>query len=249
VLIFPASVTAALFPFFSYHGRSGGGVVSDVTSRTLKYLFLVLTPVTAVFVFFARDILQIWLGAEFAARSTVALQLLAVSFFLNALAMVPFTSVQALGRPDLKAYLDMVALPIYVVSTWWLLHHLGINGGALSKLLITVLDSGCLFFFSWKLKALSLRDFASGSLYRSMIASLALALAVLLIKALNLGLLLSGVFVVFAGLAYLAAFWKFAVEDDESASIQQMFRGFLRLPPRLSEASIEEAVTVGPLDR
>jgi len=45
-------------------------------------------------------------GAQFAENSTVVLQLTTLIFFFNAFAFVPFTSVQALGRPDLKAILD-----------------------------------------------------------------------------------------------------------------------------------------------
>src|SRR5205807_182013 len=111
VIIFPASITPALFPYFSYHGARSRAVVSDTTSRSLKYLFLVMTPVIATFVFFARGILHLWLGTQFANQSTVVMQIIALAFFLNVFAMVPFTSVQALGRPDLKAILDVIALP------------------------------------------------------------------------------------------------------------------------------------------
>ncbi len=62
VLIFPASMAPALFPYFSFHGSRGGTEVSDVTLRSVKYLLLLMTPVTAVFIFFARDILQLWVG-------------------------------------------------------------------------------------------------------------------------------------------------------------------------------------------
>src|SRR5216684_1057430 len=97
LLIFPMSVVPSLFPYFSYHGSRKSSEVSDVTSRTLKYLFLVLTPPAAVFIFFAKDIMHLWLGPQFALESTLVLQLTTLVFFLNAFAFVPFTSVQALG--------------------------------------------------------------------------------------------------------------------------------------------------------
>src|SRR5712671_6890201 len=139
LLIFPMSVVPSLFPYFSYHG-SRSSEVSEVTSRTLKYLFLVLTPPAAVFIFFAKDIMHLWLGPQFALESTLVLQLTTLVFFLNAFAFVPFTSVQALGRPDLKAILDLAAIPVYSAAAWWLIKHQGINGAALAKLLLAAFD-------------------------------------------------------------------------------------------------------------
>ena len=40
VIIFPASIAPALFPYFSYHGGRPGTVVSDVASRSVKFLLL-----------------------------------------------------------------------------------------------------------------------------------------------------------------------------------------------------------------
>src|ERR1700704_236954 len=96
LLIFPMSIIPSLFPYFSYHGTKGRNEVSEVTSRVAKYMLLILTPVVAVFFCFARQILQLWLGSDFANQSTIVLQLVAVLFFINAFAMLPYTSVQAL---------------------------------------------------------------------------------------------------------------------------------------------------------
>ncbi len=120
VAIFPNSIAPALFPYFSYHGEGTGNEVKDVTSRSIKYLLLVMTPVTAIFIFFASNILQLWVGPQFASQSTTVMQIVALLFFVNAFAYIPFTSVQALGRPELKAILDLVALPIYGVGCWLL---------------------------------------------------------------------------------------------------------------------------------
>src|SRR5260370_33308737 len=88
LLIFPMSVAPSLFPYFSYHGSRTSSGVSEVTSRTLKYLFLVLPPPAAVFIFFARHILNLWLGPLFAAQATLVLQLTTLLFFLKAFASV-----------------------------------------------------------------------------------------------------------------------------------------------------------------
>jgi O-antigen/teichoic acid export membrane protein len=212
------SVVPSLFPYFSYHG-SRSSEVSEVTSRTLKYLFLVLTPPTAVFVFFAKDIMHLWLGAQFAENSTLVLQLTTLIFFFNAFAFVPFTSVQALGRPDLKAILDLVAIPIYSAAAWWLIKNHGINGAAFAKLLITILDCAVLYVFASKLKAFSLRDCISGPLLRAIIVSGALLALVFAIESMHLKLLLAVPLILLSFVGYVLMFWAFAVDDEDRGTI------------------------------
>jgi O-antigen/teichoic acid export membrane protein len=219
LLIFPMSIVPSLFPYFSYHGARKSSEVSEVTSRTLKYLFFVLTPPVAVFIFFARDIMQLWLGSQFAAQSTVVLQLTTLVFFLNAFAFVPFTSVQALGRPDLKAILDLVAVPVYASIAWWLIKHQGINGAALAKLLLTISDCAMLYLFAFRLKAFSLRDCISGSLFRAILVSGGLLALVFATESMHLKLLLAAPLVVLCFLFYAFAFWIFAVDQEDRITI------------------------------
>jgi O-antigen/teichoic acid export membrane protein len=222
LLIFPMSIVPSLFPYFSYHGSRRSSEVSEVTSRAVKYLLLVLTPPTAVFILFARDIMQLWLGSEFALRSTVVLQLTALAFFFNALAYVPFTSVQALGRPDLKAILDMVALPVYALAAWWLIRHHGINGATFAKLLLGAADCITLYLFAFKLRAFSLRDCVSGPLFRALSLSAALLLSVSGVELLHLKLLVSVPFIFICFIAYALMFWIFAIDRNDRSTIDQL---------------------------
>ncbi|MGD0458166.1 MAG: flippase [Terriglobia bacterium] len=217
LVIFPASIAAPLFPYFSYHGGRGGTEVSDATSGSIKYLLLVMTPLTAVFIFFPREILQLWLGHQFAAQSAVVMQLVAIVFFLNAFAYIPYSSVQALGRPDLKAILDLLMLPTYVVACWWLTYRMGINGAALAKLAVTILDCSFLFLFAWKMKAFRLGDLVSGPLFRAGAAAGGLFLAVWLIHSLHVSLVMSVLFLSLSFAGYAGAFWVIAVDEEERA--------------------------------
>lgn len=226
-IIFPASLAPALFPYFSYHGSHGGNAVSDVTSRSVKFLLLVMTPVAAIFMFFARDILTLWLGSQFASQSTVVLQILALSFFLNAFAFIPYTSVQALGRPELKAILDILALPTYALYCWWFMHHLGINGAALAKLVSTVLDTGFLFVFAWRMKSFSLRDCTSGPLFRALLTSFGLLVIVFVIQLVHAPLLLSGLLLLVCCAIYAYVFWYVAVDSQERVTIWSLYNSLL----------------------
>jgi O-antigen/teichoic acid export membrane protein len=219
LLIFPMSVVPSLFPYFSYHGAQKSSEVSEVTSRAVKYLFLVLTPPAAVFIFFARDIMHFWLGPQFADQSTLVLQLVTMVFFLNAFAIIPFTSVQALGRPDLKAILDLLTIPVYISVAWLLMRRSGINGAALAKLLVTVSDGFFLYIFAFKLKAFSLRDCVSGPLFRAILASAGLFFAICSVHSLHLRLLLSAPLILLCFLVYAVVFWVFAVDREDRITI------------------------------
>lgn len=226
MLIFPASVVPSLFPYFSFHGSGSGEAseVSEVTARTIQYLLLVLTPVVAVFIVFARPILHFWLGPRFAELSTIPMQLVCLVFFLNAFAMIPFTSVQALGRPDLKAILDLSVLPVYAATLWWSMRHMGINGAALAKLLITVVDLSSLYFFATRLKAFNLRHCLSGNLSRALGSSALLLLVVFALQFLDASLIVSISVISVALLVYLVVFCRLVIDRRERAAILDMAR-------------------------
>jgi O-antigen/teichoic acid export membrane protein len=219
LIIFPMSIVPSLFPYFSYHAGKEESEVSDVTSRTMKYLLLILVPLIAVFLFFARDILLYWVGPQFAERSTVALKVTAVVIFLNAFAMVPYTSVQALGRPELKAIQDLILLPLYVGTSWWLMRHLGITGAALGRLFLAIVDTTCLYIFAARLRAFSVRDCFSGPLARAITASGALLGGVWGVTSLHARLPLSILFVLVCFVCYLGLFWIVAVDEDDRITL------------------------------
>jgi O-antigen/teichoic acid export membrane protein len=223
ILVFPMSIIPSLFPYFSYHGTKGRSEVAEVTARVSKYMLLILTPASAIFFFFARQILQIWVGTEFANQSTVVMQLVTVLFFLNAFALLPYTSVQALGRPELKAILDLVVLPLYALSAWWLMRLAGVNGAALAKLFVTVVDFSALYIIASRLKAFSFRDCFSGPLMRALATSAGLIGAVGLIAWFHFGIGVSIGLLVVAFLIYTIAFWIFAVDEDDRSVIRNLW--------------------------
>jgi O-antigen/teichoic acid export membrane protein len=222
-LIFPMSIIPSLFPYFSYHSTKGRKEVSDVTSRVAKYMLLVLTPAAAVFFFFARQILQLWLGDQFANQSTTVMQLVALLFFLNAFALLPYTSVQALGRPELKAILDLLVLPLYALSAWWLMRRAGINGAALAKLFVTVVDFSALYIIASRLKAFSIRDCFSGPLMRALAISTGLAMVVAVIASLHARIGVSIIMLIFTFLVYLVLFWIFAVDSADRMVVKNLW--------------------------
>jgi O-antigen/teichoic acid export membrane protein len=245
IVIFPMSLVPSLFPYFSYHGNLKTSEVSDVTSRAIKYLLLIMTPIAAVFIFFAGDILHLWLGPEFAAQSTLILRVVTLVFFFSALSMIPYTSVQALGRPDLKAILDLIVLPIYVCVSWWLMKRLGINGAAFARLLVTIVDGTVLFIFASRLRAFSFRDCLSGPLSQAIVSSFGLVLALFAINSLHAGLVVSIPLVLVSFILYVTIFWFLAFEAGDRAVVNRLRDRILSLvkgkPPAAIQATAADS--------
>ena len=148
LLIFPRSLVGVLFPAFSISYEKSRDRTVNLFVCASKYTFLALFPITLIIVNFSYEIMQLWIGREFADKSAYVLQWLAIGVFLNSLAHLPFALLQGAGRPDLTAKLHMVELPIYVICLWVLLSVFNILGAAIAWTIRMFLDTVALYFMA-----------------------------------------------------------------------------------------------------
>jgi len=144
-LLIPAALVGVLFPAFSRSFVQDRADTQQLFRRGAKVVALALFPLCLLTVAFGREALAIWLGHNFADRSTRVLQLLAIGVFLNGLANVPFALIQAVGRPDITAKLHLLELPAYLATLWWLVHSWGIVGAAAAWVARVAVDALVLF--------------------------------------------------------------------------------------------------------
>lgn len=85
------------------------------------------------------------MGAPFAREAAPALRVLAAAFYFNAFANVLRTAIQGVGRPDLKAKLDLVDALLFVAPLFALTPRFGVAGAAGARLLITCVELAGLF--------------------------------------------------------------------------------------------------------
>jgi O-antigen/teichoic acid export membrane protein len=162
--IVPASLSTALFPTFSsLEGLGDQEKLGMLFVRSVKFTFLVLAPVVLVVVLFSPEILQIFLGADFAVQSALVLRILAVGVLINSLAQTPYALLQGVGRPDLTAKFHLLELPLYVATLFMLLGRWGIAGAALAWTLRAALDTLLLFAAAFKVCRLSPRLFTAAN--------------------------------------------------------------------------------------
>jgi len=228
--LIPASLATTIFPACSSLGTTRLKQLSMLYSRSFKYLVLVLAPIVLLLLVFAKDIMLLWLGADFAAKSALVLQVLVVGVFATSLAFVPFAFLQGLGRPDVVAKLLLLELPAYAVLAWFTIRSYGIAGAATIWSARVVLELLVLLLLAWRLYRLSPILSGEATLIRGLAAILALFL--LLVATV---LLLHGTFWVHAGISmiWIAGFcfavWKLALDNLDRESVLSVLSPVLRM--------------------
>ncbi len=132
LLVLPTSLTGALFPALAQaHGR-GAGEAHALRSQAMRLTALLVLPVALIGGLAAEPLMRLWLGDEFAANGTRAMQILLVGFAFNALAQIPMVALHGHGMARATATLHLIELPIYVVVLYALVSTRGLEGAALA---------------------------------------------------------------------------------------------------------------------
>jgi O-antigen/teichoic acid export membrane protein len=179
----PQSLFITIFPVFSALGVSHKGNLERLLFRNVKYLIVIIGPIVLILILFANEGLRLWLGNDFAEKSTLVFQILAIGFFLNCLVWIPSTLLQGIGRPDIVAKLFLVEAPFYAGAAWWLIAKMGIEGAALAWVFRGGLEVVLFFGASRKLISFHLSALAQNGILRAIIALGGLILAALFMTA------------------------------------------------------------------
>ena len=153
--LIPGALGAVLFPAFAGARAADPERSRALYLRGVKATVLALLPVVVVVVGFAREGLDAWLGAEYAARSAPALRWLALGVLVNSAAQIPFALIQGSARPDVTAKLHLAEFPAYLLALWWLVVTHGITGAAIAWTLRAIVDAVALFAYAQRLLPLT----------------------------------------------------------------------------------------------
>ena len=132
MLILPGALTGALFPRLASLLIGDPDAARRLYRRCLALLVLVLLPVSVAIALGAHWALTLWLGADFADRSSPVVSIFAVGLLLNGVAFVPFAAVQAAGLARLTAQLHLVEAVFYFPLLLLGLDRYGLAGAALA---------------------------------------------------------------------------------------------------------------------
>jgi O-antigen/teichoic acid export membrane protein len=223
--ILPQSLIITLFPAFSaLEGRRELEKARILYGRSVKYLFLAIGTMIVLLVFFARLFLKLWLGESFAINSTLVFQILAVGFFANALANIPFSFLQGIGRADITAKFHLAEVVFYVPLVWALIKQWGIEGAAAAWAIRVTVDMVLLFWGAWKIGKMAPSTLAENGVVRGAIALSLYALAGYLLKGRPWG----GYGLIVLTLGYLVALSFYALNKDEKLWVLNKSRQILK---------------------
>lgn len=151
LLLIPGALVGVLFPLFSASYVNNPDFMKKIFIRGVKFIFLMLYPVTLITVTFSHEGISLWLGNNFAEKSTLVLQLLAIGVLLNGLAYIPFNFFQGIGKPHIPALANLIELPFYLLFLSLVIKQWGINGVALIWVLRILVDTLILFYLTNKI--------------------------------------------------------------------------------------------------
>jgi O-antigen/teichoic acid export membrane protein len=228
--IIPSSLANTLYPAFSERGMEGQQAqLQRLYQVSLRYLLMLILPGILYLIVFGTDLLSLWMGAQFAHQTSAVLQILAVGVLSNALAYVPYNTLQALGRPDLTGKFHLLELPLYVLLCVTLIPLWGIAGAALTSTIRFGLDAALLFWAAQRYCGCSMRN-TWRQIVPIMVSGVLLGVAMLAAQfffSTNWVRLWAGLIAV---AIYFLASWLFVLSGREKPAIGRALRIFRNQP-------------------
>ncbi len=146
LLILPASLMGAVFPSVSAMSAIGDHVsIHRIFNKAVARTLLIVSIPAVVIGIAGPMLLRLWLGPAFAEHGSMAIRILAVGVFVNAVAHVPSGIITAMGRPDVVAKFHVIELVIHVPIAWFLITRFGVPGAAGAWTLRVSFDAALLF--------------------------------------------------------------------------------------------------------
>ena len=134
--LIPENIVSAIFPATSeLFARNQKTTLRELHLRSTKYIMMGVVPITALLMIFAKEILGLWVGPDFAAKSAFPLRMLALATLISSSAWTSVTAAKGAGRPDIPAKVQVLQAVINVIFCLLLIPRWGINGAAVAWLI------------------------------------------------------------------------------------------------------------------
>lgn len=127
--ILPSALTTALFPRMSAADSQQQQALGERATRTLAAL-LGLPFLGTIFVI--EPFLRIWVGSDIGGQAGPLGRVMLIGFWANGFALIPFTRLQASGRPDVVTKVLLAEIPPHFAFLYFAMHQFGLWGIALA---------------------------------------------------------------------------------------------------------------------
>lgn len=127
--ILSGSLVGALFPRLSSAGEDERRALAEKAGLTVLAL---LSPLFLGGIYIMGPFLQLWVGHKVGPAAPAVGRLILLGMWANGLALVPFTRLQAAGRPDLVSKIQIAEIPPYLLMLFAGIHFFGLVGSAVA---------------------------------------------------------------------------------------------------------------------
>ena len=143
--VLPSALSQSLFPVLSSYNLSDA---AELAGRSVKTLCVLMTALCAPAIVLATPLMSLWLGHRFASHSAPIAKLLLLGVWINGLAYIPYTLLQAMGRPRIIAWFHTLELAPFLALLVLSISFFGLPGAAIAWSARTFFDALLLFWTS-----------------------------------------------------------------------------------------------------
>lgn len=142
-----AALANAMFPRLAVASKNEALGLGRISVATL--LACTTPGVIAAFIVM-RPALVLWLGENIGGQAAPIGRVVLVAAWLNTFAQIPYSRLQAAGRPDLVTKVLLAELPIYIPGLFWALPAFGLMGAAVVYTVRAMVDLIALTFLAFR---------------------------------------------------------------------------------------------------
>ena len=127
ISILPRSLATAIFPKMAMLNDKDG---IQLAIRATHLINVIVSPVILMSIYLIYPLLKLWIGSEIAEQAGPVGMILIFGWWINSYAIVPYTRLQASGRPDLVSISHLLELPFYIIILYFVLLNYGLLGAS-----------------------------------------------------------------------------------------------------------------------
>ncbi len=147
ISVIPISIGGALFPRFVTESGEGRASLQD---KSLRAVASIASMPTLIVLLILEPFITLWVGREIAENSTIIGLIALLGFWANAFAIIPFSRLQAMGRPDLVTKSLLAQLLPYMAAVYCALMYSGLIAAAIVFSARRLFDFQILYYLSEK---------------------------------------------------------------------------------------------------
>lgn len=148
--LLPSALQPVLFPALTgARARGGAGVGALATRATALTGIALLAPALALAVG-ADPLMRWWLGESWAPGASALFALFVAAVYVNSIAQVGYSALQASGESRAAALLHLWELPLFLAALWIGARHWGAIGAGVAWSARLLLDAVAMWWLAWR---------------------------------------------------------------------------------------------------